>query len=573
MDKKQKSFNRRNFLKGIGVASVAVGAGLPLSSCKDISKGVKDGFKEGYNKADEMGKALSDGPVLEIGEHIAIADTDCGKVKGYILHGVYTYLGIPYGADTSGENRFMPPKKHAPWQGILPTVYPGPSAPQQVYPRRPDSYSAFIDHWNYGEIGEDCLYLNVWTPGVGDGRKRPVLFWLHGGGFSNGNAIEQDGYYGENLARQGDIVFVSINHRLNAFGFSDLSACGDKFKYSGNVGFLDMLAALEWVHNNIANFGGDPANVTIMGQSGGGAKVCDLAACPQAKGLVKQGVALSGSAISAQDPKDTRQLGEYILKEAKLSPAEVGKLQQMPWQQYLDLANAAAKKFAADKGGRFRAGFSPVADGLYLPAGHFFEQPLPGSPDIPMIFCSNFNESSPSRTDAPLEQITLPEVVKNLQPRYGDKAQAIVDAYGKVFPGSKPIEIYSLILSNRQGVVRSATAKCKQSAPVWMAWFGFQPPLFDSRMRAFHCLDISFWLLNTDRMYTHSGGGVRPRGLSKKMAAALLAFMQQGDPNGGGKLPQWPKFTPDKGTLMELNDTCVVKDDPDRAARAALPQG
>jgi para-nitrobenzyl esterase len=194
-----------------------------------------------------------------------------------------------------------------------------------------------------------------------------------------------------------------------------------------------------------------------------------------------------------------------------------------------------------------------------------------------MIFCTTFNESAPSRTDAQLEAIGLPGVVERLRPRYGDNSETIVNTYAKLFPEAKPIEILSLISSNRKGVVRSAEAKVKQSAPVWMAWFGWQPPLFDARMRAFHCLDICFWFLNTDRMYTHTGGGARPRKLSEEMASALVNFMKNGDPNGSPlqagwpALPTWPKFTPEQGDVMILDDVCEVKQDPDKEGRNAIP--
>ena len=260
-----KNLNRRTFIKGTGTGAIAVGAGIlsPFSSCRVPSSESK---VEAY-----------DGPVLQIGENIAVADTEYGRVKGFVMRGVNTFLGIPYGADTSGPNRFMPPQKHEPWEGVRPAVFYGNSAPQNIYDRSATSYGAFIDHWNYDEVSENCLALNIWTNGL-DTARRPVIVWFHGGGFTSGNAIEQDGYHGENIARHGNIVFCSVNHRLGAFGFSDLSAAGDKYKDSGNVGLLDMIAALQWIHDNIAGFGGDPSNVTIIGQSGGGAKVSVLAA-------------------------------------------------------------------------------------------------------------------------------------------------------------------------------------------------------------------------------------------------------------------------------------------------------
>jgi para-nitrobenzyl esterase len=288
-----------------------------------------------------------DGQVLFVGDEIAIAQTTYGKVQGIILRGIHQFRGIPYGADTGGKNRFMPPQPPEPWEEVYPAVWWGPSAPQLMEGRYANQWASFVDRWNYDEVSEDCLRLNIWTPALADGKKRPVMVWFHGGGYTNGNGIEQDGYMGENLSRKGDIVFVSVNHRLGPLGFSDLSGVGGpEYAHSGNVGALDMVAALEWVHGNIEAFGGDPGNVTIMGQSGGGAKVCTLLAMPRAEGLVHRAVPLSGSTIQAMDQEYSRKVGEYILQEAGLADSQIGKLQEMPWKDYIVLASNAARKYA-----------------------------------------------------------------------------------------------------------------------------------------------------------------------------------------------------------------------------------
>ena len=254
--------NRRKFFGavGTGVAGLTIGGrGTASAAAGSVGAGAKD----------------VDGPVLLIGDNIAVADTQHGKVRGYVLRGIHYFLGIPYGADTSGANRFMPPQKPKAWTEVRPALWWGNTAPQNMENRYANQYASFRDHWNYDDVSEDCLKLNVFTPALKDGKKRPVLFWIHGGGFSNGNAIEHDGYNGENLARLGDAVFCSINHRLGPLGYCNLAGVGgERFAASGNVGMLDIVLALEWVRDNIASFGGDPGNVTIMGQSGGGAKVC-----------------------------------------------------------------------------------------------------------------------------------------------------------------------------------------------------------------------------------------------------------------------------------------------------------
>ena len=384
---------------------------------------------------------------------------------------------------------------------------------------------------------------------------------------------------GENLSKKGDVVFVSINHRLGPIGFSDLSGVGgEKYKHSGNVGALDMVAALEWVKENIANFGGDPDNVTIMGQSGGGAKVCTLAAMPKAAGLIHKAVPLSGSSTSATDQTFSQKLGKYILQEAGLEPTAIDKLQEMPWKDYILLANKANARLREDTkdSGMARGGFSPVADGINIPKGTYYSDAKGVSAKVPMLICSTFHEWGASRTSPTLEKMSAEEAKNMLKERagfrggLGDKAPEVYDAYAKIFPAAKPIEIMTLVASNRSGVVNTANAKSVQKAPVYVAWFGWEPPMFNGRMRAFHCLDICFWFYNTDLMLTHTGGGARPRQLSEKMSSALLQFMKTGNPNGGG-LPNWPSYTADKGEVMILNDVCVVKNDPDREARKTLP--
>jgi para-nitrobenzyl esterase len=406
------------------------------------------------------------------------------------------------------------------------------------------------------------------------------MFWIHGGGYTNGNAIEQDGYHGENLARAGDVVFVSINHRLGPLGYCNLAGVGgEKFAASGNVGQLDIVAALEWVRDNIANFGGDPGNVTIMGQSGGGAKVCVLTAMPKAQGLFHKAVVLSGASVRAGEKANAEKLGSYVLAEAGLQASEIGKLQEMPWKQYYEIATRAQRKLAQEmqaSGLGLRGGFSPSVDGTILPQHPYAPEPAPTAANVPMIICSVENEQAPAWTDASLMNVTLPEVAEKLKqragfgPGLGDKAMDVVNAYAKAYPDKKPVEIWSLVSSNRQSVVTLANAKAKQAAPVFVTWFTWQPPLFDNRIGAFNCVDICFWFRNTDLMYTHTGGGARPRKLAEKMSASLVQFMKTGDPNGAGLTP-WTKYSPVNGETLVLDDVSVMKNDPDREARKALP--
>lgn len=557
--------NRRRFIKTIGTGSAGIAASAAAVSAAPAAAKAREGSR------------ANDGQLLLIGDNIAVTDTQYGKVRGYILRGIHHFLGMPYGADTSGANRFMPPQKPKAWTGVRPAIWWGNSAPQNMDNRYANAYGSFRDHWNYDDVSEDCLRINVFTPGMKDGKKRPVMFWIHGGGFVNGNGIEHDGYSGENFARFGDAVFCSINHRLGALGFCNLAGVGgEKFAASGNAGMLDIVAALEWVRDNIANFGGDPDNVTIMGQSGGGAKVCTLMAMPSAKGLFHKAVALSGSARRSGEKAASEALGAAVVKEARLTAADIGKLQSMPWKEFYAIATKAQQSLARTAGPGIMRGFSPVVDGTVLPQHPFDPAGAPMAANIPLIISSTQNEQSPSWTDSSLEAVTMDVVVDRLKARagfgagFGDKAKEVVDSYAKAFPNLKPVEIWSLVSSNRQAVVALADVKSKQPAGVYVDWFTWQPPLFDNRMRAFHCVDICFWYYNTDLMLSHTGGGPRPKALATKMAGALLQFMKTGNPNGPG-LPKWPRYTPEKGETMIFDDVCRVENDPDREARKALP--
>jgi para-nitrobenzyl esterase len=486
--------SRRQFFQAAGAAGLTLGA-----------RSAAPAFAAGDDE----------GPVLRVGNDIALARTQHGPVRGYVLRGIHHFLGIPYGADTSGANRFMPPQKPKPWTDPFPALWWGNSAPQDMERRYANPHMSFRDHWNYDDVSEDCLRMNVFTPAVGDGRKRPVLVWLHGGGFTAGNGIEHDGYNGENFARMGDVVYCSLNHRLGPFGFCDLSGVGgERFAASGNVGMLDIVAALEWVRDNVEAFGGDPGNVTIMGQSGGGAKVCTLSAMPAAKGLFRKAVVLSGASLRMGERSYAQALGARLLEDAGLTAADIGKLQEMPWKDFLAIATKAGRQMAEEAGGGgLRRGFNPVVDGTVLPQDPYHPGPAPTAADVPMLICSTFHEQSPSLVDARLEAVTLDEVVEKVKaragfrPGYGDKAREVVDAYARAFPGKKPVEIWALASSTRQSVVALADQKSKQPAPVYVAWFGWPPPLFDGRARAFHCVDICFWLANTDLMLSHTGGG------------------------------------------------------------------
>ena len=287
--------------------------------------------------------SIADKPILIASDHYALVETSAGKVRGYSRNQIFSFRGIPYGAPTAGAARFIPPAKVQPWSGVRNAYQYGHASPQAAIGFLTGDELKFIVQNFPGPQGEDCLCLNVWTPAINDNGKRPVMVWLHGGGFSVGSGSAEPVYDGENLAKH-DVVVVSVNHRLGPVGFLDLSAYGERYSSSANVGMLDLVAALEWVRDNAANFGGDPGNVTIFGQSGGGGKVSTLMAMPAARGLIHKGVVQSGSFLSFGSPEKSQRLASAVIEQLGLNSSQVDGLQKVPFDKLVSAAEEAVTK-------------------------------------------------------------------------------------------------------------------------------------------------------------------------------------------------------------------------------------
>ena len=341
-----------------------------------------------------------------------LAQTKYGQVAGYIERGVYTYKGIPY----AKAERFLPAQEPKAWQGVRSSRHWGPVCPQAKNNGWRNDETAFFYQWNDGYQSEDCLRLNIWTKGLNDGKKRPVLFWLHGGGYTSGNGQEHPGYDGRNLADKGDVVVVTINHRLNVLGFLDLSSFGEKYKESANVGMTDIVAALRWVKENIANFGGDPNCVTIFGQSGGGGKVSTLLCMPSAQGLFHRAMVMSGSFLGSTPQKEAREVGQLTAWYLGLTTETIDSIQRVPYERLLEAANKASREVSnrhRDKqtGQGIRLGWGPVNDGDIMP-GIFENGSERISNDIPLLIGSTLNEFSTPNIDqrvrpAVIQQATI----------------------------------------------------------------------------------------------------------------------------------------------------------------------
>ncbi len=510
----------------------------------------------------------------------AVVETTAGKVRGYIRNNIFTYKGIPYAAPVSGEARFMPPSKPKSWAGVRSSMAYGQVSPQVARTGWANDEEAWLFSWDDGIPGEDCLRVNVWTPGINDNKKRPVMFWIHGGGFQAGSGQELPSYDGENLAKRGDVVVVSVNHRLAVLGYLNLAAIGgEKYATAANVGMLDLVASLEWVRDNIANFGGDPNNVMIFGQSGGGGKVSTLLAMPSAKGLFHKAAVQSGSGLRMVQPETSAKLAAAVVAELGLNANHLDQLHTLPYQQIV-AAGAAAMRKVAPAGGPARvfnpradrAGWGPTVDGKILPQ-HPFDPAAPAiSANIPMLIGTALNEFTSGIGNPNVDAMTEAELASRVKEMYGDRSQQIIAAYRKANPKAKPFDIYSFIstVPTRQNAVTQAERKAAQNAsPTFLYLFAWQTPVLDGRPRAFHCSELAFVFDNIDRCVNMTGGGTDARTLAAKVSEAWINFARKGDPNHAG-LPKWPVFTMDKGAMMVFDNKCEVKNNPDGEARGTV---
>lgn len=511
-----------------------------------------------------LGICIAAAAQLQTGENVAVTNTDAGKVRGYIHNTIYTYKGIPY----AEAKRFEAPQKPKPWTGVRSSMTYGPVAPLENPTTSVQDESEFVYHHDWGYTNENCLVLNVWTPGINDGKKRPVMFWIHGGGYTAGSSEELPSYDGENLAKRGDVVVVSINHRLNVLGFLDLSAYGDKYKHSANASVLDMVAALNWVKTNIANFGGDPNNVTIFGQSGGGAKVNTLMAMPAAKGLFQKAVNESGAFVSDMLDKSTTQaIGAEVLKVLNLQPDQVDSLQKIPFQTLADaskkaLKNVEAQMTAAGKkvpGFGFGLSWGPSLDGEDLPYQPYSNEAMQLSKDLPLLIGTVKNEFMPSLFTG-MSNATQDQVMAYIKKTYGDKADAFVAAVKKAYPDdTKPTDLMDVDVLFRPGAVTEAKQKAAlNAAPVYMYLFTWQSPVMDGKYKAIHCSELPFVFYNIARCEEMTGGTKEAYALSAKVSDAWINFARSGNPNHKG-LPNWPAFNATNTATMHFDNVCVVK--------------
>lgn len=505
-----------------------------------------------------------------------IVETTYGKVQGLKDDGIDAFLGVRYGKAPTGKLRFKAPQKPDPWDGIMDATDLGAPAMQMYSPSGPNTSDFTRQMQTIFPTGaeakidnEDSLFLNVWTPAA-DGQKRPVMVWFHGGGYAYGSG-GWSAYDGRNLAEKGDVVVVTVNHRLNLFGYMYLGdRFGSAYADSGNVGNLDLVASLEWVRDNIEAFGGDPSNVTIMGESGGGSKVSHMLATPAADGLFHKAIIQSGPGVTSGKKADAAKATNLLLAEAGITTLE--QLQAIPAEDLLAAARSAAAK-GAGSGMRNALNFGPIVDGKVLMRDPFLPAAPEQSKDVPVMIGWNKDEMTIFTAAQPwfgqLDEAGMMKMAETVDPATGKQ---LAEAYRAENPDYEPTHIMNRVMSARfvTGSYLLADQKARQDgAPVYMYRLIWETPVSDGMFRSPHTLDIPFMFNNAEESRVLVGPGDEPLKLEAMMSDAWLSFAKTGTPSSD-LLPDWPEYDPQNRAVMQFDVTPHVTSDPEKAAREII---
>jgi len=457
-----------------------------------------------------------------------------GKISGGMDGDIYTYLGVPY---AEAKERFVPAEEIEPWEGVRAYTDYGAISPQASY---------------FGSDGQDnnCQNLNIWTPALNDGGKRPVMVWLHGGGFSSGTANQTE-TNGKNLAEGEDVVVVTVNHRLGISGYLNLSAYDEKYQYSGNAGMMDVIDALQWIQDNIEVFGGDPSNITVFGQSGGGAKVLTLMSSPYADGLFQKGIIQSGATETVgpvlTSAEVSRHITDLVLEELHITKENIEDLQDRSFSELNDAGTKALQQTAEEYkiegpfGGSYSYEWMPVVDGDFLPTDPVTEDGFAeAGKDIPILIGSNLNEWETMMGGADAS-MTEEEALSELENRYGDTAQDILEAFQEAYPGEEACNALYTDSMLRIPLLRVMAYKADQGgAPVYAYLFTYGAP------QCVHGAEIPYVFGNT------SDSGTDSRSMEQTMQGVWASFARTGVPEAGG-VPKWPAYTREEGGTMILD--------------------
>jgi len=503
----------------------------------------------------------------------AIARTQYGPVRGYVADDVFTFKGVPYGDTTEGENRWLPAKPPKRWTEPLNTLAYGANCPQSLHNFRAVEHT-FLQQWTDGFLGEDMLKLNIWTPALSG--SRPVMVYFHGGGFSFGSSYELASHDGAQMARHHDVVIVTINHRLNVLGFLDLTEVGGgAYEDAVNCSMMDCIAALRWVRENAASFGGDPDRVLIYGQSGGGSKVTTMLGMPAGKGLIHRAIVQSGGGGNIPDSAQSREFSRRLIAALGVGARDIGALQKMPWQTLFDTGN----RIAADMNGPSpmrlgfpatgtpRVGWTPTLDGKQITLRSFQDAAPDVSKDVPVII-GCVSEEGMSYSSNPSEAEWRATLAGYLG---AQKADALIAAMKRAHP-EKSIRTLSYGvggLGQRNNVQRMVRLKhAQQGAPVYQYWFSWQSPQLDGQCGAWHTAELAFCFDNTRLCDQGTGNTPEAQALARKMAGAWAAFARTGDPSQPGLA--WTPSDPTRCQTMVFDNECGMADDPEGAVRRIL---
>lgn len=502
------------------------------------------------------------GPVVA-GENIAVVSTKYGKIRGYIDGGIYAFKGIPY----AKAERFMPPQAPDKWDGVRQCTIYGPQAMQgtaQNWGGQGDYNFGFL--FNREPMDEkESFVLNIWSQGINDGKKRPVWVWIHGGGYSSGSGNQLPCFDGCSMARKGDIVVVTINHRLNVLGYIDLRGLGGKYSESVNLGMQDIVAALQWIHDNIQYFGGDPNAVTIGGQSGGGGKVSTLMAMPSAAGvLFHRAIVQSGSTTTLSSGEDSKAFGMAFAAALGVNARNAERLNDFTYDE-LVAAERLATSILGAAGSSLRGG-SPSVDGKYITQSPFDPTPAEFSKNVPMLVGTDLNEFTYNNR-ALITPKTMEEVKTTLTELYGaNNVDKFISLFNKAYPETKePHRMLVFDSQFRSGAIRQSTAKSKQGgAPVYQYLFTWQSPVNDGSLGACHGMELAFMFNNIELACTLNGCGKDAYALEDKISSAWINFIKTGNPNAKN-LPDWTPYSEGKGNTMIFDNECKVVTDHDKA--------
>ncbi len=491
----------------------------------------------------------------------ALVSTGCGKIQGYEHDGLYIFKGIPY----ARASRFHAPEAVEPWEGVLDACSYGYVCPLMTndQPRG----ELYVPH-RFWPMDENCQNLNLWTPGL-DGKKRPVLVWLHGGGFTAGSAIEHIAYDGANMSRFGDTVVISINHRLNILGYFDLSDFGEEYANSGNAGGDDIIAALRWVRENAAAFGGDPENVTVFGQSGGGAKVTTLLQSPAADGLYAKGIIMSGviGPVLADAEGSGRELAEAVMRELGLHS-----VRELETVDYAALVRAYLKVSPGLKAAGKYVGCCPHPNEFYLgePMGHGFRRE---TEQVPLMIGSVFGEfTSFGPKPAEWEGLREEEQAEVIRNSWGaEAAEVLMPLFRRAYPERPVIDLLRLDYIFRAPEVHYIRERSRLNRATWSYMFNMDQPI-DGGNTPWHCSDIPYAFRNIDLVeYPHGDAG--EKGLAEKVQEevfrSVMAFAANGDP-ANTAVPAWKPCEPEREYVLVTDGRTRVLENYDHELMAAM---